>query len=143
MSAAILLDRLEGVRQSGPGSWMAKCPAHEDRRPSLSVRELDDGRILLHDFAGCPANDVVAAVGLELADLFPERLDHHKAPTRDRLHRHAAVEALKTISAEAVVVVIAAENMAKGITLDDADRERLLDAAIRVRAAREAVTWAS
>jgi Protein of unknown function (DUF3631)/Toprim-like len=66
-----LLGRLEGVRRSGKG-WTARCPAHEDRQPSLSIAEGEDGRLLLHCFAGCPVERVVAAVGLELRDLFPE-----------------------------------------------------------------------
>ncbi len=63
-----LLARLEAVRRTGPDRWLARCPAHEDRRPSLSIREGDDGRVLIYDFAGCGAADVVAALGLDLAD---------------------------------------------------------------------------
>ena len=37
-AAARLLDRLTGVKQTAPGRWIAKCPAHEDRSPSLSIR---------------------------------------------------------------------------------------------------------
>jgi hypothetical protein len=46
MSADVLLDKLDGVRPTGAGRWIAKCPAHEDRHASLSVRELDDGHVL-------------------------------------------------------------------------------------------------
>jgi DNA primase len=53
MSVAALLDRLEGVRACGPGRWVARCPAHEDRSPSLSIRKKDDGTTLLHCFSGC------------------------------------------------------------------------------------------
>jgi hypothetical protein len=63
------LDRLEGVRESG-GSWVALCPAHDDREPSLSVAEGEDGRALLKCFAGCPFGEIVAAMGLEERDLF-------------------------------------------------------------------------
>ena len=49
-----LLDRLEAVRETGSSRWIARCPAHDDSSPSLAVRELDDGRILLHDFGGAP-----------------------------------------------------------------------------------------
>lgn len=68
------LDRLDGVRRNGSG-WTAKCPAHEDRHASLSVAEGDDGRVLVKCHAGCDAETVAAAVGLELADLFerPEK----------------------------------------------------------------------
>lgn len=68
-----LLERLEAVRETGPGRWLARCPSHEDGRPSLSIREGDDGRVLAHCFAGCPVEEIVSAVGLELSDLFPPR----------------------------------------------------------------------
>ena len=45
MSADVLLSILEGVKRTGPGRWMARCPAHGDKSPSLSIRELDDGRV--------------------------------------------------------------------------------------------------
>jgi hypothetical protein len=74
MSAAALLNRLDRPKQTGPDRWLAKCPAHEDRSPSLSVRELDDGRVLINCFAGCGAIDVLDSVGLTWSALFPERL---------------------------------------------------------------------
>lgn len=74
MSAATLIDRLSAVRQTAPGKWLARCPAHEDRSPSLSIRELEDGRVLLHDFGGCDTGAVLASLGLEMGALFPERL---------------------------------------------------------------------
>uniref|UniRef100_A0A7V4WMA6 Zinc finger CHC2-type domain-containing protein n=1 Tax=Candidatus Caldatribacterium saccharofermentans TaxID=1454753 RepID=A0A7V4WMA6_9BACT len=67
-----LLQLLNGVRQVGPGKWVARCPAHDDRRPSLSIAEGKDGRILLHCFAGCRTADVLQALGLTFRDLFPE-----------------------------------------------------------------------
>lgn len=67
-------DRLEHVRQSGPNSYRAACPAHgRGVKGSLAVRELEDGRLLLHCFAGCEVADIVAALGLGFEDLFPER----------------------------------------------------------------------
>jgi putative DNA primase/helicase len=64
----VLLGRLEGVRRAGAGSWTARCPAHPDRNPSLSIA-LRDGRVLLHCFAGCPPEAVLGAVGLTWKDL--------------------------------------------------------------------------
>lgn len=140
MTAEIILDRLEGIRQAGDGRWMAKCPAHEDRSPSLSIRETSDGTVLIRCFAGCGAADVVAAVGLALADLFPEKLtDHRKKPARDYRHVHAAREALCLLAHESLVALVAADNLAHGMSLDDADRERLSLAVVRIRAAREVV----
>src|SRR5215467_14030309 len=62
------LGRLKGVRRNGDG-WMALCPAHDDRNPSLAV-SWKDGRILLHCHAGCSPESVVAALRLRMADLF-------------------------------------------------------------------------
>ena len=67
-----VLARLQGVRQVGPSRWKALCPAHSDHSPSLSVREAEDAKVLLHCWAGCSAEDVCQAIGLSLADLFPE-----------------------------------------------------------------------
>ena len=49
-----------GARRSG-SCWMAKCPAHDDRNPSLSIRELD-GKVLVHCHAGCPQRAVIDAL---------------------------------------------------------------------------------
>ncbi|OGI41831.1 MAG: DNA primase [Candidatus Muproteobacteria bacterium RBG_16_64_11] len=136
MSAVNLIDRLEGVRQTGQGRWIARCPAHEDRSPSLSIRELDDGRVLIHDFAGCDPGDVLSAIGLELADLFPKPLAHSEKSTRPN-HWHAAREALRTLHRESLIVAIAAENIAAGNALDAADRRLVIAAAGKIRATAE------
>src|SRR5687768_16557700 len=81
----MLIHRLDGVRETGPGRWVAKCPAHDDESPSLSLRELEDGRVLVHDFGGCAAIDVVEAVGLRMSDLFPAPLGQHITPTKSKI----------------------------------------------------------
>lgn len=67
-----VLDLLQGVKEYGQG-WKAICPAHDDRSPSLHVRLGEDGRALLHCFAGCPPEAVVEKLGLSMADLFPPK----------------------------------------------------------------------
>ena len=57
------LARALGGRQFG-GQWLARCPCHEDRTPSLSITDGKDGRVLLHCFAGCDARDLIAACGM-------------------------------------------------------------------------------
>lgn len=135
--AELILARLRGVRRCGPGRWMAECPSHQDRTPSLSIRETSDGTILIHDFGSCSPADILAAIGLELRDLFPEPLDHHRDPVRDRRHQHAAVEALKLLSTESLVVLIAARAISVGKALDDRDQARLVDAIVRIEEVRE------
>jgi hypothetical protein len=72
-----VLERVEGkVRHNG--YYMALCPAHDDQEPSLSVKEAEDGRVLLKCFAGCAVENIVAALGVEMADLFERRNDARK-----------------------------------------------------------------
>ena len=71
MDAQILLEKLEKVRASGQGRWMACCPAHEDRTPSLQITQAND-RVLIHCHAGCGGNEVLEAVGLDFSVLYPE-----------------------------------------------------------------------
>jgi hypothetical protein len=66
-----VLERLEGVKAHN-GYFMAPCPAHEDGNPSLSVREGNDGRVLLNCFAGCTFDDMLTALDLKAEDLFVE-----------------------------------------------------------------------
>ncbi len=68
-----ILSRFEGVEQSGPDNWMARCPAHGDENPSLSITLKPDGKILMHCFTGCTVEEICSAVGLKLSDLMPER----------------------------------------------------------------------
>lgn len=136
MSADALLSKLEGVRQTGPGRWLARCPAHADRRASLSVRELDDGRVLVHDFAGCEVGDVVAAVGMKLEDLFPERSESFA--TKGERRPLPASDVLRAVGFEAMVVADAASTLAAGKPLSDADRARLTLAAGRLQEAVDA-----
>ena len=69
----LLLSRLRGVKRHGK-RVMARCPAHEDKSPSLSLSRAEDGRALVHCHAGCQTRHVLAAVGLEMRVLFPENL---------------------------------------------------------------------
>lgn len=63
---------LKDLRRTS-GGYVARCPAHDDHTPSLSISAGDDGRILLHCWAGCPTAAVLAALGLAWSDLFPPR----------------------------------------------------------------------
>ncbi|MBD8483353.1 virulence-associated protein E [Pseudomonas coleopterorum] len=73
---------LDKVRSSGRNRWMARCPAHEDRSPSLAITETSDGVVLLKCFAGCTAHEIVNAIGLEMRDLFPGSTPARSGPSR-------------------------------------------------------------
>ncbi len=66
-----ILGLLDGVRRCGNG-WVARCPAHDDRTPSLSVGEGEDGRVLVKCHAGCENDAIVAALGITIPSLFPD-----------------------------------------------------------------------
>jgi len=66
-----VLARLPSARQRGK-EWEALCPAHEDRKASLSVSAGENGKVLLCCHAGCRTEDIVAALGLTMQDLFSD-----------------------------------------------------------------------
>jgi DNA primase len=136
-----LLSRLERVRKAGRG-WTAKCPAHEDRTASMSITAGDDGRFLRHCFAGCSAADIVAALGMEIGDLFV------KKPTKDMsfaersaLREHGRQArwraALNAMGLETKIVVIAGRQIKKQEPLNEDDERRLDEALERIDSARE------
>ena len=126
------LSRIEGVRQTGPGRWVFRVPTRKDKRASGSARELDDGRLLIHDFAGDAAVDILAAVGLDLSDLYPDNISTQgKSERRPFL----ATDALRCVAFEALVVSAAAASLSNGEPLSPIDRERLLVAAERLNSA--------
>lgn len=89
-----ILQYLDKVKRSGKG-YQARCPAHDDNGPSLSLLEGDDGRVLLHCHAGCATEAVVAAMGLSMGDLFPPSDKPHRpppAPGVSRRELHSAAE---------------------------------------------------
>ena len=90
MIVADLVSRLH-ARRSGEG-WMAKCPAHDDRTPSLSINEGTDGRALLKCHAGCNTDDVLAAVGITRRDLFPEPINGNGAVSQFHSHKQVRRE---------------------------------------------------
>ena len=75
----LVLAKLTLVKEAN-GGWMARCPAHKDGTPSLSVNEGRDGRVVLNCFAGCKAPDIVRAIGLEMSDLFPPKAPSYAPP---------------------------------------------------------------
>lgn len=79
---AALREHGSRIDRCGADSWMAQCPAHEDRKPSLSFGQGDAGAVLCCQF-GCDTRDILAALGLGWPDLFDEpRKVNDKAPRR-------------------------------------------------------------
>ncbi|WP_215876579.1 hypothetical protein HF292_007450 [Acidithiobacillus ferruginosus] len=128
-----VLHRLDRVKRTAPGKWIALCPAHDDRRPSLSIREADDGRVLLKCWSGCGAAEIVSALGLSLADLFPgDRRglsDHGTGPMRRPFDYR---DALQGIAHEATVARLIVEAVNRGEEMDAESLDRLALAEERI-----------
>ncbi len=135
MSADALLTQLQGVKRTGPGRWLARCSAHDDHKASLAIRELDDGRVLLHCFAGCCVEEVLAATGLTFDALYPARETGHQSKPERR--PFSALDALRCIAFEATLIVVTASNIARGMSMTKEERLRLHTAAGRINHALE------
>jgi hypothetical protein len=136
----MLLSRLDKVRRCGRG-WIARCPAHEDSSASLSVAEGNDGRCLAKCFAGCDLHAIVRALGIEIADLFPERIrdtsPEGRAAMREAHRQSGWAAALNVLAREAAIVAIAGRTIAQGQVLNADDAARLQVALDRIEGARE------
>jgi hypothetical protein len=133
-SPSSLLERLAGVKQTGAGRWMAKCPAHEDGSPSLSIRETGDGRMLLHCFGGCETCDVLTTLGLEMSNLFDRPLSRQMLPpVRGGF---TARELLELLHHEITVAAMLATHM-ETRPLTGQEAARLRQASARIGKAQE------
>jgi len=135
MIADKLLSQLEKVKRKGDNSWMALCPAHDDKHPSLIITEKDE-RVLLHCFSHqCNVSDIVHAVGLELSDLFPEQIKvEGSKPIRKK--RFPAEAILDALAEEFVIAEIGLAVLADGGTLNEKAQARMKEASSRFTNAR-------
>ena len=78
-------------------SWTAQCPAHDDQRASLSIREGRDGRALLKCHAGCGWRQIAAALGLEVRELFPTERPAPPAPVKANRREYGYRDAAGTL----------------------------------------------
>ncbi|HKQ34018.1 MAG TPA: hypothetical protein VJT11_01805 [Nitrospiraceae bacterium] len=100
MNADELLSRLEGVRPRGSGKWMARCPAHQDKNPSLALTEGDKG-LLLRCWAGCSLEDITRTLGLTVKDLFFDALSTDPYQRREAMRQRAEAKAARQTAHDA------------------------------------------
>ena len=147
MSIDNLLSRLDRVKKTGRAEWVACCPAHDSRsRQSLAISETADGRVLIHDFGGCSPAEVLGAVGLEFADLFPDRdpddagrrSGWRTAGYKDSRQGRVTIAprtALVAIAADATEAAVIVSDVAAGRADPDAVRLHLFELAGRIGSA--------
>lgn len=137
-SADVLLHRLDGVQRAGTG-WRARCPACGGKSRKVSITESGD-RVLIHAFCGCPAIDVLAAIGLTWADLHPPRT--WPMSREEQRHARRAIKesgwsaALAVLALEARIALLAATDVhTLGGLQSGADLDRLAQAVERIGSA--------
>ena len=125
-----LLSRLDGVKNTGAGRWIAKCPAHADKSPSLSIKETETGMVLMHCFAGCSCDEIAGAIGLDLSDLFPpsdDKMNHNQ-----RREFFAAADVLRCIAFESGIVAATVAKLHQTNEITKDERTRLMEAWARI-----------
>jgi hypothetical protein len=141
LTAADIARALHG-RRSG-NRWMARCPAHDDRTPSLGITE-SDGKVLVCCYAGCAQADVIAA--LRARGLWPERERPEWRPAGHARWAAQQQEA-RRICTEAAYFADAARQMAEWelqvLPATDPDRAELTSvlSALRVSPEAEYRAW--
>ena len=137
MTAETVLARLDAVRSVGAAKYLARCPAHDDGSPSLSIKQCDDGRVLMHCFAGCDFQEVLSAAGLTVSDVMPARVSigHHQKGQK----WISARDALSALDHEILVVAIIGADFLQRRELDNATWNRLAIAASRIGESRSRI----
>jgi hypothetical protein len=116
-----ILDRLMRVKQTGPDKYIAACPCcNSQRTRPVSVRGMEDGRVLVHAFCGCETSDLLKAIGLNFGDLFEKRLANHLPPVRGGI---GARELLELNAHEAAVAAeLASDAQVRRLTPEETHR---------------------
>lgn len=129
-----ILSRLEKIKRTGRGNWLACCPAHDDRSPSLTIHESETGKIVVRCHAECSFEEIVNAVGLGWEPWFPPKQDGDFSSAIRR--PFPAGDVLEALAAEAMIVTTAACNLGNGFELTHGDHARLLVAMERIEEGR-------
>lgn len=134
-----LLSRLKQVKKTGANTWKACCPAHEDRSPSMAIKETTDGAILIHCFAGCSVPEIVGSIGVDMGDLFPEPLERSVHLVRGSRHAFNARDAVTYMAKESLFVAACCVTLRELGALPEKDRDRLMDISGRMLAIADEV----
>lgn len=120
------LEKLKGTGNgNGNGKWLACCPVHEDKSPSLAIKLTGDDKTLIHCFAGCDVTEIVGALGLTLADLMPNNPDYKKGNKPPKFNKF---ELFDRIAFESIILLVAIRQFLAGTTLTETDLERVIKA---------------
>ena len=122
--AAQAIAKALGGRKAG-AAWMARCPAHDDRAPSLSIADARDGKVLVRCHAGCDQRDVIAALRArgawkvmnQCAGRLCNKADHPGETRRDALKRTETALAIWSASESAEGTPVEAYLRSRGLAI--------------------------
>ena len=129
------VNKLQKVKSVGRDSWMACCPAHDDKNPSLKV-DLKGEKILIKCWSGCDTESILGAVGMDFDDIFPDRPIYQRSSGRQPMLSSA--DALRIVKYEAMVIWMYGQDLKNKKTPSDEDHQRFVLAVSRVNDAMEA-----
>lgn len=127
----LIIERLDKCRKSGHMSYMACCPAHKDKSPSLRITQRD-GKILLHCLSGCSPDDILAAINLRWSDLFD---DESQAAYNAAINQKTRMPRFDPLDHERTIVMLAKSDIESGKTISLEDCSRVILALERLEAA--------
>ena len=130
-----LLSRLMKVKKTGNGSFIACCPAHQDKSPSITIREVEEGKLLIHCFAECSVENIIGAIGLDFSDIMPDKADDEIRKSRKIPFSPADV--LACVKSDARYLYLVFCDMDKGNILTKDQIEFAKKAAARIYSASE------
>ena len=127
----LVLARLDDPKPTTRDRWRSSCPACRGNKSALSVGIGNGDTVLIQCFKGCDVDAVVAAMGLQLHDLFPPKLTRSQ-PLRRRAMLTAG-QALDVIALDCMLTWTAAFNLANGHALTADDLDHLMSAGKRIQ----------
>jgi hypothetical protein len=127
MDIDLILSRLKKVKKTGRASWIACCPAHQDKSPSLSVT-MTDNRVLVHCFGGCDYKEVVKAIGVGYGAFMPTSNKSKGGAYDVELVRGIeAYNALQIFKENALIMVFMAQSMVKKKAMTEVDMNKIIE----------------
>lgn len=138
MSVENLLSRLQNVRRRGKqNQWMASCPCHVDKTPSLAIED-KSGLILLHCFSmDCEKTAICDAIGMNITDLFPPSDDYDASKRHQRRGHYDSQQVLEALAFEVLAASVTLNDVLKNGSLYQRDLDRLVLASERINAGLE------
>lgn len=120
-------------RRTGDDTYMACCPAHRDKSPSLSLKGLPDGRVLMHCFAGCSWDEILFVMDMDPSEIMPPN-DNYKPVT-------SALKSAEKRFIRDVQLLVCESAMARGERLSESDKQAVINAKLEQMRGADKAPW--